>query len=99
MVFEKKPIGNPLQQMIFELGPVWDLTTGGHFEGSDGLHKLVQAMGDAWCKKELLATGRPPGEGEKSSTIGLLRRRMSTAIVKGNISILLNMTSMKGDGA
>ena len=88
-----------VSQRLAELGPVWDLTTGGYFEGSEGVHKLVKEMGDAWCKKQLLATGRPPGDGEKSMTTGLLRRRLSTAIVKGNLSVLLGRTSMMGDGA
>ena len=47
-------------QKVSELGPVLDITTGGYFEGSDGLHKLVKIMGDSWSKKQLLATGRPP---------------------------------------
>ena len=63
------------------------------------MHKLIKEMGDAWCKKHLLATGRPPGDGEKSMTTGLLRRRLSTAIVKANLSVLLGRTSMMGDGA
>ena len=88
-----------VSQRLAELGPVWDLTTGGYFEGSEGVHKLIKEMGDAWCKKHLLATGRPPGDGEKSMTTGLLRRRLSTAIVKANLSVLLGRTSMMGDGA
>ena len=87
-----------VSQRLAELGPVWDLTTGGYFEGSEGVHKLIKEMGDAWCKKHLLATGRPPGDGEKSMTTGLLRRRLSTAIVKANLSVLLGRTSMMGDG-
>ena len=46
-------------------------------------------------KKQLLATGRPPGEGQLSATIGLLRKVLSTA----NISVLLNRSSMIGEGA
>ena len=88
-----------VSQKLAELGPVWDLTTGGYFEGSEGVHKLVKEMVEAWCRKQLLATGRPPGEGEKSMTTGLLRRRLSTAIVKANISVVLSRTSMMGDGA
>ena len=79
-----------VSQKLAELGPVWDLTTGGYFEGSEGVHKLVKEMMEAWCRKQLLATGRPPGEGEKSMTTGLLRRRLSTAIVKANISVVLS---------
>ena len=82
-----------------ELGRVLDITTGGYFEGSDGLHKLIKIMGDSWSKKQLLATGRPPGDGQLSATIGLLRKRLSTAIVKANISMLLNRSSMIGEGA
>ena len=63
------------------------------------VHKLVQAMGEAWCRKQLLANGRPPGDGEKSVTISYIRKRLSTAIVKGSLSVLLNRTSMMGDGA
>ena len=83
--------------------PVWThipwIDQRAHFEGSEGVHKLIKEMGDAWCKKQLLATGRPPGDGEKSMTTGLLRRRLSTAIVKANISVLLSRTSMMGEGA
>ena len=84
-----------VSQKLSELGPVLDITTGGYFEGSGGLHKLVKIMGDSWSKKQLLATGRPPGEGQLSATIGLLRKRLSTA----NISVLLNRSSMIGEGA
>ena len=59
---------------------------GGYFEGSEGVHKLVQAMGDAWSRKQLLANGRPPGDGEKSVIISYIRKRLSTAIVKGSVS-------------
>ena len=68
-------------------------------EGSDGLHKLVKIMGDSWSRKQVLATGRPPGEGQLSATISLLRKRISTAIVKANISVLLDRASMIGEGA
>ena len=34
-----------------------------------------------------------------SMTTGLLRRRLSTAIVKANISVVLSRTSMMGDDA
>ena len=45
-------------QRLVEL--VWDLTTGGYFEGREGVHKLIKEMGEARCKKQLLSTGRPP---------------------------------------
>ena len=54
---------------------------------------------DSWAKKQLLATGRPPGEGEISLTTGLMRRRLSTAIVKANMSVLLGRLGMIGEGA
>ena len=88
-----------VSQKLSELGPVLDITTGGYFEGSDGLHKLIKIMGDSWSRKQVLATGRPPGEGQLSTTIGLLRKRISTAIVKANISVLLDRSSMIGEGA
>ena len=88
-----------VSQRLTELGPVWDLTVGGYFEGSEGVHKLVQAMGEAWCRKQLLANGRLPGDGEKSVIISYIRKRLLTAIVKGSLSVLLNRTSMMGDGA
>ena len=47
-------------QRLAELGPVWDLTTGGYFEGREGVHKLIKEMGETRCKKQLLSTGRPP---------------------------------------
>merc|ERR1719319_1723467 len=94
-----KPGLGPVSQKLAELGPVWDLTTGGHFEGSAGIHKLVSQMTDSWATKQVLATGRPPGEGERSMTTGLLRRRLSTAIVKANISVLLGRLGMVGEGA
>ena len=31
-----------VSQRLAELGPVWDLTVGGYFEGSEGVHKLVR---------------------------------------------------------
>ena len=89
----------PVSQKLAELGPVWDLTTGGYFEGSAGIHKLVSQMTDSWATKQVLATGRPPGEGERSMTTGLLRRRLSTAIVKANLSVLMGRLGMVGEGA
>ena len=65
------------------------LTTGGYFEGSTGAHKLIGVLTDSWAKKQLLATGRPPDKGEINLTTGLMRRRLSTAIVKANMSVLL----------
>ena len=84
-----EPGRDRVSQKLAELGPVWELTTGGYFEGSEGVHKLIGVLRDSWAKKQLLTTGRPAGEGEISQTIGLMRRRLSTAIVKANISVLL----------
>ena len=86
-------------QKVAELGPVWDLTTGGYFEGSSGVHKLIGELTDSWARKQLLATGRPPGEDQLSLTTGLLRRRLSTAIVKDNMLVLLGRLGMVGEGA
>ena len=88
-----------VSQKLSELGPVLDITTGGYFEGSDGVHKLVKIMADSWSRKQVLATGRPPGEGQQSATVSLLRKRLSSANVKANISVLLDRTSMIGEGA
>ena len=88
-----------VSQKLAELGPVWELTTGGYFEGSEGVHKLIGVLRDSWAQKQLLTTGRPAGEGEISQTIGLMRRRLSTAIVKANISVLLGRLGMVGEGA
>ena len=88
-----------VSQKLAELGPVWDLTTGGYFEGSSGLHQLIGCLTEAWARKQVLATGRPPGEGERSMTTGLLRRRLSAAIVKANTSVLLGRLGMVGEGA
>ena len=99
MLAGAEPGRGRVSQKLAELGPVWDLTTGGYFEGSTGVHKLIGVMTDSWAKKQLLATGRPPGEGELSLTTGLLRRRLSTAIVKANMSVLLGRLGMIGEGA
>ena len=56
-------------------------------------------MTDSWARKQLLASGRPPSEGERSVTTGLLRRRLSTAIVKANMHVLLGRLGMIGEGA
>ena len=87
-----------VSQKLAELGPVWELTTGGYFEGSTGVHRLIGVLTDSWAKKQFLATGRPPGEGELSLKTGLLRRRLSTAIVKANMSVLLGRLGMIGEG-
>ena len=94
-----QPGQGPVSQKLAEVGPVWDLTTGGFFEGSAGVHRLVGQLTDSWATKQLLATGRPPGEGQKSTTVGLMRRRLSTAIVKANTSVLLGRLGMVGEGA
>ena len=62
MLAGAQPGLEPVSQKLAELGPVRDLTTGGYFEGSAGIHKLVT---------------------------GLLGRRLSTAIVKANLSVLM----------
>ena len=56
-------------------------------------------MTDSWARKQLLASGWPPSEGERSVTTGLLRRRLSTAIVKANMHVLLGRLGMIGEGA
>ena len=88
-------VGYPLskEEYITPQGP------GVGFEGSEGVHKLIGVLRDSWAQKQLLTTGRPAGEGEISQTIGLMRRRLSTAIVKANISVLLGRLGMVGEGA
>ena len=43
-----------VSQKLAEPGPVWDLTTGGYFEGSTGVHKLLSVLTDSWAKKQFL---------------------------------------------
>ena len=47
-----------VSQKLAELGPVWELTTGGYFEGSEGVHKLIGVLRDSWAIVDNWAAGR-----------------------------------------
>ena len=45
-----KPGQGRVSQNLAKLWPVWDLITGGHFEGRYGGHKLIGDLIDSWAR-------------------------------------------------
>jgi hypothetical protein len=94
---EQGPALRRLRQ--YEGGNVLDLVFGGYSECSEGVWTLLGHMANSRLKKLGLARGSPGSQQELSLITGSLRRRLSLAVHKANLSLLLDRMRQIGDGA
>ena len=87
----------PCQRRLAELPlipPCW----GAYGEGSTGVHTLITLL--APCRVRTLALrGEPPSPQQLGLEVTAIRRRLSTAAVRGANTVLLARISQVGEGS
>ena len=68
-------------------------------EGSEDLHSLVQVLAQSRVNHIGLLRGHPTSEAELGCVVGQIRRRLSVACVRANMTCLLHRMSLLGEGA
>ena len=89
----------PVSRRLGEFGKVVDLCFGGYGEASQGVHKLVDIMANQRVRSLALTNGRAPPANQLGIETSLIRRRLSTAVVRANQTLLLTRLGQVGDGA
>ena len=87
----------PCQRRLAEL-PLIPLCWGAYGEGSTGVHTMVTLL--ATCRVRTLALrGEPPSAQQMGLEVTAMRRRLSTAAVRGANTVLLARMSQVGEGS
>jgi hypothetical protein len=87
----------PCQRRLSEL-PILDLCFGAYGEGSPGVHTIVALL--AACRVRTLALrGREPAPHQLGIEVSTIRRRLSTAAVRANSTLLLVRMGQVGEGS
>ena len=79
----------PTTQKLSQFPPVLDLCFGAFRETSEGVKGLLDMLVDARVRKLGLTRGTAEVGKETALTKGYLRRRLSSATIKANVSCLL----------
>ena len=86
----------PCQRRLAEL-PLLSLCWGAYAEGSPGVHTLVSIL--AACRVRTMALqGKDPSPHQLGLEVSVIRRRLSTAAVRANCSLLLQRAGQIGEG-
>ena len=80
-------------------GQVLDLVLGGYAEGSQGVWTLLGHMANCRLRKLGLARGSPGSQKELAILTHRLRKRLSLAVIRANVSLLLERMRQVGEGA
>ena len=89
----------PASRRLAEYGDVMPLCFGGYGEGSKQVHDLITALAETRLKTQGLRKGRPGSDQELAIITSQLRRRISAATVRANITCLLERMAQVGEGA
>jgi hypothetical protein len=89
----------PVTRRLTEYGGVMPLCFGGHSEGSEEVHNLINILATARLKKVGLQRGRPGSDQELAIITSQLRRRISAATVRASFTLLLERMAKVGEGA
>ena len=98
MIGEEEGFG-AVSRRLGEFGEVIALCFGGYGEGSSEVHKLIETLAISRVRSVQLRTGKAPDVNAVGAEVTLIRRRLSTAVVRANQSLLLSRLSYVGDGA
>ena len=88
----------PVSRRLEEFKQVIDLCFGGYGEASDSVHKLVEVLAKFRVKSLSLATGWALDTKQLGLEMSLIRRRLSTAVIRTNQTLLLSCLGQVGDG-
>lgn len=88
----------PVEKRLDEYGDVIGLCFGNWGEGSEGVHRIIQMMAESRLKFQGMKNGRPGSRMELGLLIGQIRRRLSIATIKAQVSLLLARQHHIGPG-
>ena len=88
-----------MERNLEEFGDLLGLVVGAWGEGSEDLHNLVQVLAQSRVDSVGRARGRPASEAELGVAVGQIRRRLSVACLRANMTCLLTRMSLLGESA
>ena len=88
----------PTARKLSEFPPVLDLVFGAYGETSEGVKSLLDHLVKARLQKQNLRRGTTAAAKESSIVTGYLRRRLSTAVIRANVSCLLDRLTQISEG-
>ena len=89
----------PVERCLEGYGELQGLVVGAWGEGSEDLHNLVQVIAETRVKSVALATGQIGSESEMGNIVGQVRRKLSVACVRANMTCLLSRLSLIGEAS
>ena len=93
-----KEARGPVERKLEEYGDLLGLCFGAWGEGSEGVHQLIQGLAESRVTFLGLQRGRPGSEEELGVCVGQIRRRLSMAVVKAQVTCLLAKLHQVGPG-
>ena len=93
-----QPGMGPTVRKLSEFPPVLDLVFGAYGETSEGVKSLLDHLVKARLQKQNLRRGTTAAAKESSIVTGYLRRRLSTAVIRANVSCLLDRLTQISEG-
>ena len=92
------PQGGPTLRKLESYPQVLDLCFGAYGESSEGVRSLMDKMVESRLKNLGLRRGSPESSKELGIVTGLLRRRLSSAVMRANVRCLLERLVLVGEG-
>ena len=91
-------VRGPVERKLEVYGDLLGLCFGAWGEGSEGVHQLIQGLAESRVTFLGLQRGRPGSEEELGMCVGQIRRRLSMAVVKAQVTCLLAKLHQVGPG-
>ena len=88
----------PTSRKLAEFPPVLDLVFGAYGETSEGVKTLLDTLVKSRLRKLALTKGNPEAGKESAWVTGYLRRRLSSSVIKSNVSCLLERLVQVDEG-
>ena len=92
------PQGGPTLRKLESYPQVLDLCFGAYGESSEGVRGLMDKMVESRLRQLGLRRGSPESVKELGIVTGLLRRRLSSAVMRANVRCLLERLVLVGEG-
>ena len=93
-----KEVRGPVERKLEVYGDLLGLCFGAWGEDSEGVHQLIQGLAESRVTFLGLQRGRPGSEEELGMCVGQIRRRLSMAVVKAQVTCLLAKLHQVGPG-
>ena len=88
----------PVTRRLLEYGQVLPLCFGGYGEGNQEVHNLISSLADARLRKVGLQRGRAGSDQELAIITSQLSRRINSATIRANYTLLLERMAQVGAG-